>query len=169
MSALRSCMVLTTWRSLSGVVGDLVPGQRLGDHAGGPSARGQRGVGDHAHQPDRGAAVDEPDAALGQPPCRIARAASVKRVGARARAAEDAERLDGRHAGLPSGTGICGRRTAAGRRTRRTMVSAASLSWMVEREGGGGQGEDRRGEEGETVARDVGRRRARRCRASSPR
>ena len=114
-----------------GVVGDLVTGQRLGDHAGGPSARGQRGVGDHAHQPHRGAAVDELDAALGH---RRAEALGGQReawIGPGARAAEDAQRLDGRHAGLPSGTGICGRRTAAGRRTRRTMVSAASLSWMV--------------------------------------
>ncbi len=107
-------MVLTTCRSLKVLVGDLVAGQGLGDDAGRPSARRQCGIGHHAHQADRGAAVDELDAAPGDGGAESLGGRREGRIDPGARAAEHAEGLDGRHAGLPSGTGICWRRHGGG-------------------------------------------------------
>ena len=66
ISAFRSCMVCHDVEVVQCRVCDLVPGQGLGDDPGGPAARGQGGIGDHAHQSDGGAAVDEPDATAGE-------------------------------------------------------------------------------------------------------
>ena len=46
---------------------DLAVDQRLRDHADDAAAALERGVGERAHQPDVRAAVDELDAAVGEP------------------------------------------------------------------------------------------------------
>ena len=64
ISALRSCIESTTLQLGQAAVADLAVDQRLRHHADHLAAGGQRGVGEHAHQADVAAAVDEPDAAL---------------------------------------------------------------------------------------------------------
>ena len=49
-------------------MGDLAIHERLRDDADDLAAGLERRVGEQAHQPDRGAAVDDPEAALGEPP-----------------------------------------------------------------------------------------------------
>ena len=139
-----------------GVVRDLVAGQRLGDDTGGPSARGQCGVGDHAHQAHRGAAVDELDATLGHGRAEARRGRSEGRIRAGTGAAEDAERLDGRHAGLPSGTGSLGPPCRPGPPDAAHDGLGGVAVVDGEGEARGGQGKDPGDEEGEAVARDVG-------------
>ena len=114
-----------------GAVRDLVPGQGLGDHARRPSACRDGSVGHHAHQPDRGAAVDEADATLGQPGAEALGGRCEGGVRSGAGPAEHAYGGRRPHAGSPRGPGPPPRGAdAAGRRRRRTIVSAASLSWM---------------------------------------
>ena len=89
------------------------------------------GVGHDAHEPDGGAPVDESDTAGGQAAPDRRGGLGERRAGPGARATEHA---DGRpcHATLPSGT-VTGTGPSAAGRTRlcrRTIVSAASLSWM---------------------------------------
>ena len=114
-----------------GPMGDLVTRERLGDDPDDPAARCDHGVRHHAHQTHRGAAVDEAD-----PPRRQLGAESLRRerearIGAGARAAEDADVAHGRHAVLACGTGTGSASLCAGRISRRrTIVAAASLSWI---------------------------------------
>ena len=55
------------------------------------------GFGDRAHQADRAAAVDEPHAVLGEDFAELLRGLDERRVGARARSAIDADRIDFAH------------------------------------------------------------------------
>ena len=75
-------------------VGQLAGGQRARDDADDLDAGGQRGVGQHAHQPDRAAAVHQAEAAPGQLGGERARGLRVLGPRAGRRAAEDA---DARH------------------------------------------------------------------------
>ena len=72
-------------------VRDLAVDERLRDHADDLAARGERRVGDRAHQADARAAVDEADARAGERAAERRGRLRVVRVGAGARPGEDAE------------------------------------------------------------------------------
>lgn len=78
-------------------LGDLVAHQRARDDTDHLAAGRLRGARRDPHQPDRAAAVDELHAAVGeQQPERLG-GRGMRRIMAGARAAEQAERSDGRH------------------------------------------------------------------------
>jgi aryl-alcohol dehydrogenase-like predicted oxidoreductase len=84
---------------------DLAVDQRLRHDADRLAARGQHGVGDHAHQADLAAAVDEPDAARGELGGEGAGAVGVGGIGARIRTGVDADAMHpGRFAGMDTTT-----------------------------------------------------------------
>src|SRR5262249_27010351 len=69
----------------------------LWDDADRPAAGGEHGVGDHAHQADAPAAVDQAQAALSEAAAELARRLGMARIGACRRTAIDAHRADRCH------------------------------------------------------------------------
>src|SRR6185312_14247728 len=67
------------------------------DDAGDAAAAGERGVGEHAHEPDATAAIDELDARSREQRAETRRRLAVAGVDTRRRAAIDAQALDHRH------------------------------------------------------------------------
>ena len=79
--------------------GDLAGAEEARNDAGDGAAVVEHGFGDRAHQPDRTAAIDQPDAAFRQQSAENRRGFKETRIGAGAGAAIDADRLDFAHAG----------------------------------------------------------------------
>jgi hypothetical protein len=73
------------------VVRDLLRRERTRDDADDLAARGERGVGEDAHQPDPPSAVHEADPSRGEDRAERARGIGVRGTRARVRPAEDAE------------------------------------------------------------------------------
>ncbi len=90
-------------------IADLVSLQEVRDHAGDVAALFQDGPGDHAHEADVAGPVDHPDAAPGDVPAQRAAGVRMGRVGAQARAAEDAKGTDACHgrSRSPLDSGAC--------------------------------------------------------------
>jgi hypothetical protein len=118
-------------------------GQRLGDDTGDRAARGKGGIGHDSHEADRGAAVDEPDSRIRHHRAELSGRRGERRVAPGARAAEDGNVVEGHdeRGAEPRARAVTGQATrsvtaiappgsGALARPRRTMVSAASLSWM---------------------------------------
>ena len=77
--ALRSCMSLTTKHARQAGVADFALDQRARNHAGRFAAEAQHLVGDHAHQADVAAAVDQADVVRDQHLRQRARGVGVQR------------------------------------------------------------------------------------------
>ena len=147
------------------LMGDLVTRQRLGDDAGGPSARRQGGVGHHTHQAHRGAAVDELKSRAGPPWRRIARRPPRRRD--RHRGSSRRRRTASRRPSCGAAFGDRNLLASHGGGSPDATDDGLGRIGVVngEREGRSSQGEDRGDQEREAVARDVGRRGARMRRA----
>ena len=75
-------------------VRDLAPGEEFRNDAGHRAAGGQGGVGHDAHQADASAAVDEPDARLGQPAAERLRGRAIRGIVPGAGAAEHGDGMN---------------------------------------------------------------------------
>jgi hypothetical protein len=94
-------------------VGHLLLFECPGDYSVNLTTGVKGGVSDQAHQSDVTSAVDEGDVALGQQPSQIHRSLATCRIEARARPAEDTDRLDRRHGRTIGDGGSPSRRSEA--------------------------------------------------------
>ena len=108
MRCLRLCMESVTTSSLIAGVRDLAPGEEFRDDADHRAARGQRGIGQDAHQPDASAAVDQTDARFGQPVPERLRGRAVRGIVPGAGAAEHGDGMNVWH-----GLHVAGERDSA--------------------------------------------------------
>src|SRR3546814_4614292 len=106
---------------------DLPVMQVMGDDADHFAAGRQRGFGDHAHQADAAAAIDQPDAVLGQHAPEDLRLGGIDLALAEAGAAIDTNGTDRRHGTLGPGWGWLGFRDRKSTRLNSSHYCASRM------------------------------------------